>query len=268
MTLPRNPRPHLVLPENLTSTTAYRAPNGGGRKFSVPDQQRVPHAQALRRGLASVATRFDKIKPELQNAGWDGGFGITVRFTSFPDVQLAIDSLEQKSQGIELMSVREVGNKETIATVWIPEGKLQVFETKIADYLAEKRNKNGDRLDNQKFLDAIRDIRTAVIEDLWVGEGPMPADNEVARFEAWISTPRSDGRHGRKAPPVYASGSTGRTHRPVPPDRYSRRTCRQRRRATFSRALGGPTTRDARANSRLRAPARPARRATACAGNP
>jgi hypothetical protein len=141
--------------------------------------------------LASVANRFENVRPELEDAGWEDGFGISVRFTSFPDVQLAIDSLEQKSQGIELLNVHSVGDL-TIASVWIPEGRLQVFERKIADYLAEKRDKNGRSRDNQKFLDAIRDIRTAVIEDLWLDQSELPAATEVTRFEAWLSTPRGD----------------------------------------------------------------------------
>ena len=124
MALPRNPRPHIVLPDNLSSTQRYQG-SGNGPRIVVPPQQRAAHAAELRAGLISVETRFEAIKPAMQEAGWDRGFGITVRFTSFPDVALAVESFDQKSQGIELLSVREVGDVN-IAAVWSPEGKLHV----------------------------------------------------------------------------------------------------------------------------------------------
>lgn len=130
-------------------------------------------------------------------AGWEDGFGLTIRFTSFPGVELAIDSLEQKSQGIELLSVSQDGNT-TIAKVWVPDGKLGVFEKKIAAYLSHKVNKNNEPLDAQKFVDAIREIRAAVLDDLWVSDRPRPADDEVRAFEAWIATPEVPEAVGRR----------------------------------------------------------------------
>jgi hypothetical protein len=153
----------------------------------------------LSEGLNAVSVDLEQIKQEQTAAGWTKGFGLTVRFTSFPDVHLAIESLEQKRAGIELLNVREEGN-EVIAQVWMPEGGLAVFERKIADYLAEKKDRNGRPRDNRKFLDAIRDIRTAVLEDLWTDSGPLPSIGQDARFEAWISTPRSmPRRNARRA---------------------------------------------------------------------
>lgn len=209
MTLPRNPRLHILLPSHLTTTAAYRAPNAGGRKVVVPPQNRAAHAQQLRANLLSVAQAFSVIRSQQQSAGWENGFGLTVKFSSFPDVQLAIDSLEQKSAGIELLNVREVG-QELHASVWIPDGKLALFERKIAEYIAEKKNKNNQAIDNQKLIDAIRDIRTAVIEDLWIDQAPLPAENEIARFEAWMSTPNADDAVGRNARFVPSEERIGR----------------------------------------------------------
>lgn len=203
MPLPRNPRPHFLLPDSVTTTSLYRAPNSGGRNVLVPAQPRGIHAQLLRADLAAVALAFVDIKPQQQEAGWASGFGLTVRFASFPDVRLAIDTLEQKNAGIELLSVREEG-EQTIASVWIPEGKLAVFERKIADYVSEKTDKNGKPRDNQRFIDAIRDIRAAVIDDLWVDESALPPDSQIARFEAWIST-SSLSAAGRRSPALVST---------------------------------------------------------------
>jgi len=185
---PRNPRPHFLLHDAVTTTNAYQAPNAGGRDVVVPPRERPVHAHQLRSGLAHALTELEEAQTAQTEAGWEDGFGLTIRFTSFPGVELAIDSLEQKSRGIELLSVSQDGDA-TIAKVWVPHGKLGVFEKKIAAYLDHKVDKNGDPIDCQKFVDAIREIRAAVLDDLWVSDRPRPADDEVLSFEAWIATP-------------------------------------------------------------------------------
>ena len=130
MAQPRNPRPHFLLPDTVTTASPFRAVTGIPRGGDIPEQPRAAHAQILRQGLNAVATELKQIKQEQAEAGWTEGFGLTVRFTSFPDVHLAIESLEQKRAGIELLNVHEEGN-EIIARVWIPERGLAVFERKI-----------------------------------------------------------------------------------------------------------------------------------------
>lgn len=184
---PRNPRPHFVLPETLTTTAPYRAVNAFGRSALIPHRNRVTHAAALRANLETLEEIFP-LATELQRAaGWEHGFGLRVAFSSFQDVRLAIDSLDLKSEGIELLNVRET-EAGTVATVWIPEGRLELFENKITAYLAAPGAAVRIK-DNRKLLDAIREIRAAVIEDLWTDQSAIPADDRVATFEAWLSTP-------------------------------------------------------------------------------
>lgn len=190
MPSPRDPRPHIRLPDDLTSTSPYQPPNGGGRAVEIPEQNRQAHAGKLRGDLRSVGVDLARIKAEQETAEWTEGFGLTVRFSSFPDISLALDSLDLKSHGIELLSVREQ-DTATLAAVWIPEGKLEVFEGEIANYLAHKTDSIGRPRDHRKLLDAIQEIRTAVIEDLWIADKPLPADDQVRNFEAWLSTPRT-----------------------------------------------------------------------------
>ena len=185
---PRNPRPHIVLPASAITTSPYRAVNAFGRRVDIPALNRPRHAALLRRELALLEAMLPGTIEEQRRAGWEEGFGLRVLFSSFPDVRLAIDSLDLKSQGIELLNVRETANG-TLATVWIPEGGLALFERKIAEYLAERRNAKGQPLDHQRFLDAIREIRTALIEDLWTDEAPLPPEDQEVAFEIWLSTP-------------------------------------------------------------------------------
>ena len=76
-------------------------------------------------------------------AGLEEGLGLQVEFESFPDIELAFESLARERQGIELLNVRQEGNR-THATVFVPDGKLDHFEGLVRDYLEEKR---GQRLD-------------------------------------------------------------------------------------------------------------------------
>ncbi|MEN9116136.1 S8 family peptidase [Xanthomonas euvesicatoria] len=135
---------------------------------------------------------------QQRQAGWEEGLGLRVVFASFPDVHLAIDSLDLKSEGIELLNVRETLGG-TLATVWLPEGKLELFEQKIISYLAAPGT--GNPRDGRKLLDAIRQIRAAVIEDLWTDDSPIPVVDRVANFEAWIGTPviQEEARRGRRS---------------------------------------------------------------------
>ena len=67
-----------------------------------------------------------------QDAGLEDGLGLQVEFESFPDIQLAFESLAREPQGIELLNVRQEESR-THATVFVPDGKLDHFEGLIRD---------------------------------------------------------------------------------------------------------------------------------------
>ena len=66
----------------------------------------------------------------------EDGLGPQVEFESFPDIELAFESLARERSGIELLNVRQEDNR-THATVFVPDGKLDHFERLVRDYLAE-----------------------------------------------------------------------------------------------------------------------------------
>ena len=94
------------------------------------------------------------------------GLGIRVEFESFPDVKLAFESLARERSGIELLNVRDDGRRIQ-ATVFVPDGRLDHFEGLIRDYLVEKRDRADRPHDNQRLIDAIREIRAASVRALW-----------------------------------------------------------------------------------------------------
>ena len=115
------------------------------------------------------------------------GLGLQVEFESFPDIELAFESLARERLGIELLNVRHE-ESQTQATVFVPDGKLEHFEGLIHDYLVEKRDSIGRRRDNRKLIDAVRRIRAASLRALWtddVEEFPSAEDGPVW-WEVWL----------------------------------------------------------------------------------
>ena len=109
-----------------------------------------------------------------------------VEFESFPDIELAFESLARERSGIELLNVRRDGNR-TCATVFVPDGKLVHFENLIRDYLAEKRDSIGRPRDNRRLIDAIREIRAASLRALWTDTDAFPTeDEESVWWEVWL----------------------------------------------------------------------------------
>lgn len=47
---------------------------------------------------------------QQRDAGYDEGFGLQIEFESFPDVELAFESLAREQYGIELRNVRNYEN--------------------------------------------------------------------------------------------------------------------------------------------------------------
>jgi hypothetical protein len=63
-----------------------------------------------------------------------------VQFESDPEFELKFESLEAIRSGIELLAVQTVGAKN-LATVFVPEGKLDILTKKVADYLEKDTSK-------------------------------------------------------------------------------------------------------------------------------
>ena len=117
--------------------------------------------------------------------------GLRVEFESFADIELAFESLARERSGIELLNVRQDGDR-TLATVFVPDGKLDHFERLIRDYLAERRDSIGRARDNRKLVDAIRQIRAASLRALWTdADTEFPTEDEGSLWwEVWLPVRR------------------------------------------------------------------------------
>ena len=121
------------------------------------------------------------------DAGLEIGIGLQVEFESFPDIELAFESLARERSGIELLNVHH-DEQVTRATVFVPEGKLSHFEKLIREYLEEKRDKNGHPRDHRPLINTIREIRAATLRALWTDapEAFPGTENETFWWEVWL----------------------------------------------------------------------------------
>lgn len=179
-------REHFVL-QGVGQAERYTA-RGRGDTPPVPPQDRATHAAVLRAQFAEVAVvQRDRVAQQVL-AQVDTAFGLQVEFESVEGIALAVESLANAPQGIELMNVRQQGDR-LFATVFIPDGKLRHFERLLADYESFRRTTNGARAyDHQRLIDAIRAVRVATFESLWT-DAPeaLPADDATEIWwEAWL----------------------------------------------------------------------------------
>lgn len=181
----RRNRPHIVLSDNATPES-FTAPGGGGGGKGPPMRNRASHGGALLDKIRSIEPELTSAVQSQQEFGLEEGLGLQIEFESFPDVELAFESLARDPSGIELRNVRYDG-KTTFATVFVPDGKLAHFEKLVLAYLDPgKDGKKGPA--NQKLLNAISEIRTATIDALWTDDPDQfpVSEDEALWWEVWL----------------------------------------------------------------------------------
>lgn len=122
----QNNKLHFHLREN-GQPERFRQVVGGGSDQNIPARERNEHGRQLLNQIDSVRPRFESVIAEQKEAGIEEGFGLRVEFESFQDVELAFESLSRENQGVKLLNVRYDGHR-THALVFVPEGKIDVFE--------------------------------------------------------------------------------------------------------------------------------------------
>lgn len=180
-------KPHIFLGSN-GKTEKYTYPRPVViKKDPIPEQIRQQHAGQLKLQLEQVHESQQELNSASESYELESGLGIQVDFTSFPDVEMAVESLADARQGIELLNIRYSEN-QVFATIFVPEGKLAVIEKKLQDYLDYKKNKNDDPIDNRLLIDAIQSFRVAALESLWTDDNDqLPASyDDIFWWEVWL----------------------------------------------------------------------------------
>lgn len=181
---------HLIV-ANTSTTDRYITPNKGRvAGISLPARNRQAHAQKLISQLEALKPTEKELVKERKNLGLDAS-GTLVEFTSDPDLDLKLESLEFQRSGIELCSSHLNDDQTTTATIFIPEGKIDFFLKKIIAYRDEdtKPNKEGiTKPKNQELVDSIADIKLAILESLWTDSKELLPKNQDAAiwWEVWL----------------------------------------------------------------------------------
>lgn len=180
-------RPHFVL-SNTSEAKPFTAYGAGGRPPpKVPELPRAQHGASLRAQLQTLSPLAAQAATSQHQMGLEGGIGVQILFQSQPDVELAFESLANDTKHIELLSIRKEG-QYTYANVFVPDGNLAHFEKYVAEYLAEKKDKNNKPKDHKALLNTIQSIRAAELRALWTDDiSLLPDDPEQAFWwEVWL----------------------------------------------------------------------------------
>jgi len=184
-------RKHFIL-EQTAAAEAFRPRSGGGGGAKVPARDRQQHGAALLKQFSDLKPVIEEAHSEQEAAGLEDGFGLQIEFESFPDIELAFESLTAERSGIELLNVRHEDGK-TLAAVFVPDGKLHILENKIKAYLDENKDtineKKGTKTPrNRKLVDAIRAIRVASVKSLWTDDPEVfpTSEDEALWWEVWL----------------------------------------------------------------------------------
>jgi hypothetical protein len=170
-------RRHLYL-GSTGKAESYTSTAGPPSSPIIPLQNRQQHGGALMAQLRQVAGDQQRLRQEAAGYDLESRIGIQIEFASVPGIELAVESLADVRSGIELTNVRQSGNR-TLATVFVPEGKLTYFESKLTDYLARKTDKNGKPRDNRALIDAIASFHSAALKALWTDAADQfPQDDQ------------------------------------------------------------------------------------------
>lgn len=168
---------------SYTSTKLGRAP-----AFRLKNRSdRHAHAQKL---LSDV----EQAKQDAQSVADETGHvihDICLEVIGEQDYDLKVESLENVGLGIEVRSAH-IRDKRLHATIYVPEGKLELFVKKIERYETQdtKPRKEGgkSRPKNEDLVAGISGIRFPLLRSFWTDdEGLFPtSEDDMIWWEVWI----------------------------------------------------------------------------------
>jgi len=178
-------KPHFIL-KNRAESEPFAKPPRKIEGKALPDRDRYEHGARLAQQVQSLKPLFHDARAMQEAAGLDQGFGLQIEFESFPDIELAFESLARERAGVELLNVRHEGQR-AFATVFVPDGKLVVLERLIESYLDETKDKKAGP-SNARLLNAIAEVRMATLTALWTDDlKTLPtSDDEMLWWEVWL----------------------------------------------------------------------------------
>lgn len=148
----------------------------------LPARDRATHGTSVLQQLDQARQDNERLRGVTTAPGSPAR--IIIEVESEPGLELALDSLEPRSQGVELACVREEGGIR-IAVVHVPEGKLNYFVRRVEQYLREETRRGVPK--NQNLVDRIAAIRIPTLRSFWTDEVlPFPPVDQAMWWEVWL----------------------------------------------------------------------------------
>ena len=123
--------PHLIIP-TTSEPRRFTSPSSAPReRINLPARGRAEHAQNLIAKLETLTPQATARAEEQRAQGLDDGLGIYLMFESEPNFPLKFESLDLAKSGIELCNVKTLADNTMQATVFVPDGKLELFLKKV-----------------------------------------------------------------------------------------------------------------------------------------
>lgn len=183
--------PHIFVPAG-PDPVRFTSPSTGPRdRLGLPPRNRAQHANALVQQLEAASDINTGRVAEQKAQGLGAGLGVYLTFESEPNFELKFESLDVTRSGIELCTVKTTEDSRTLATVFVPDGKLTQFIRKVEAYRDQNttpRHEGGPtRPKNEDLVASIAAIRLAALEALWTEPGmPFPAPEALLSWEVWL----------------------------------------------------------------------------------
>jgi hypothetical protein len=195
MAAPRD-RKHLLVPTPADGERYTPHPRKIPPFAFLRPKDRAAHARSLQDALELAQVQATARRDALGIAVQGVERGLYIEFDSLPDVELQLDSLENRKKGIELRTVQRIqadpdGPTVQRATVFIPPGALKHFVSRFQQYATEVTKKGEPK--NKEMVDRIAALRLATLRALWNDEENLyPDEAEVIWWEVWLR--RHDGK--------------------------------------------------------------------------
>ena len=137
--------PHLIIPPG-PDPVRFTSPNTARPDpFNVPRRNRRQHAERLIAKLELLEPEVQRKVADQKTFGLDDGLGTDLTFSSERDFALKFESLDVSRSGIELCAVKSTEDNRQLATVFVPDGKLEIFLNKIRAYRDEQTTPRSER---------------------------------------------------------------------------------------------------------------------------
>lgn len=182
-------RLHILIQQSATAEP-YRRPGQGRPRKKLPGiANRRDHGADLAAKLKEAEQQGLHQRDAAAISVEGSRNGVYVMFESFPGIELAVEKLDSRQGKIhpELVSVQIVqvdGDPVERATVWIPEGKLGYFLSRLDKYVEtaeEEKTRHAD------LVDRVRSIGLASLEAFWTDTpNEFPSRDQRVWWEVWL----------------------------------------------------------------------------------